>query len=500
MSSLCLCLTAPTFEGAVDQLESNRRYIDMAELRLDLLNPEERIKALDLPAIAGLPLILTIRLPQDGGNWGKNGETDLERIALFQRMLEEGGWEWVDLEYDNPMPKIEAAAHSSGVKIIRSIHDFQGALLNRPVSELSRIIHSIADTGAIAKVAAMCNGSRQLLNLTRTAQAAEDIEDKILLGMGEYGAPSRILADRFGSLWTYASEVDETGRLKSAAPGQLDPKTLSTLYRFQEINAQTALYGVTGNPIAHSQSPVLHNHWLQAAKLNGTYLPILSDDLSALLETCDIWGLKGLSVTVPHKEQALMLAEDVDVAARKIAAANTLLRVEHGWMALNTDAPGFLKPLPEAMNLASMDELKGKKALIIGAGGAAKAAVHALSDAGMELIILNRTGEKARKLAAETSQKWGPLSPQALPLLENGVDLAVQTTTVGMSPKKDEDPIPWWNPAGCSLVYDMIYEPEETVFLARARKERVKTMNGSGMLEAQARLQFELFTGMKVVD
>ncbi len=497
MSSLCLCLTSSRFEDAIAQLERYRRYIDMAEMRLDLLNPEERYKALKLPQIAGIPLILTIRLPQDGGKWGEFGESEEERVLLYKRMLESGGWTFVDLEDNRLMADTQAAALSSGARIIRSIHDFQGTFLNLPVAEISGQIRRIADKGFIPKIAARCTGSRQLLTLARTAIAAESVKDKVLLGMDDFGMPSRILAQRFGSLWTYSSAVGGPGEPVSAAPGQLDPETLTNLYRFHEIDDSSALYGVTGNPISHSLSPVLHNRWLQDSGLNGTYIPIRSDDMAALLETCDIWGLKGLSVTVPHKEKALSLCDYADGSARSIGAANTLLRSGDGWRARNTDAGGFLKPLPGAMNLGSIEELKGKKALIIGAGGAARAAVYALRKVGMNLVILNRTVEKARRLAEETKQQWGALSPDSLSLLEGGVDLAVQTTNVGMYPDSSSDPIPWWNPRGCSLVYDMVYKPEETVLLARSRAEGIKTMNGSGMLEAQARLQFELYTGQK---
>ncbi len=465
----------------------------MAEMRLDLLEPSERLKAVNLPEIAGIPLILTIRLPEDGGLWGNAGETESERIKLFETMLDSGGWAYIDLEYKRPMDAAVRAALSSDTRIIRSIHDFKGTLLSLPVADLASSIRGIAEEGNIPKIAARCTGSRHLLTLARTALATESVVEKVLLGMEEFGAPSRILAERFGSLWTYASSAN--GPEGAAAPGQLDPETLIKMYRYKDIGKSTALYGVVGNPVSHSLSPSIHNRWLRESGLKGTYLPIKSDDLAALIETCDIWGLTGLSVTVPHKQTALSLCDYSGHLARSIGAANTLLRAGDGWRGRNTDAEGFLKPLPAAMNLRSIEELKGKKALIIGAGGAARAAVYALTDVGMHLVILNRTTDKARHLAEEAGQKWGALTEESLPLLADGVDLAVQTTTVGMFPNTDADPIPWWKPGNCSLVYDMIYKPAETLFLARARKSGVRIMNGAGMLEAQARLQFELFTG-----
>jgi len=396
------------------------------------------------------------------------------------------------------MDRAASAAGASDTRIIRSIHDFTGNLLNFSVADLAEKIRRLGDGGSIPKIAAKCTGSRQLLTLARTAVAVEEVGEKVLLGMEEYGIPSRILADRFGSLWTYASAAGGSDSPAAAAPGQLDPEVLSNLYKFRTIDASTAIYGVTGNPIAHSRSPEIHNRWLKEAGVNAAYIPIRSDDIAALMESCDILGIQGLSVTVPHKERALALCDYAGTTARSIGAVNTLLRAGDGWRGRNTDADGFLRSLLPAMYLGSVEELKGKKALIIGAGGAARAAVHALSKAGMELVILNRTVEKARRLAEENQQQWGPLSEESRYLLDGGVDLAVQTTTAGMSPHSGIDPIPWWNPRGCSLVFDMIYEPEETVLLARARASGVNTLNGSGMLEAQARIQFELFTGKKV--
>jgi 3-dehydroquinate dehydratase/shikimate dehydrogenase len=495
VSSLCLCLTESSYEGSLSQLNRYRPYIGMVEMRLDLLDPTERIKAADLPFTAGMPTILTIRLPDDGGNWGKKGETEDEREELLITLLRTGQWTYVDLEYNRLMEKVAVAANDAGTRVIRSRHDFKGTMLDLPVSELAGIVRGMGEDGSIPKLAVCCTGSRQLLTLARTALATESQESKVLLGMGEFGTPSRILAERLGSAWTYTSANGRGKDAPLAAPGQLDPASLQNLYRYSKINQSTPLYAIAGDPISHSQSPRLHNNWLQSAELEGTYLPIRVDDIAAFVETCDIWGIRGLSVTVPHKEKALALCDYSGHLARRIGAANTLLRAGDGWRARNTDAEGFVRPLPDAMELNSLDDLKGKRALIIGAGGAARAAVYALTDAGMNLIILNRTEEKARRLAEETGNQWGVLSEKSLPLLADGVDLAVQTTSVGMHPDVKSDPAPWWNPENCTLVYDMIYDPVETVFLSRARSAGVNTMNGSGMLEGQARLQFELFTG-----
>jgi 3-dehydroquinate dehydratase/shikimate dehydrogenase len=292
-----------------------------------------------------------------------------------------------------------------------------------------------------------------------------------------------------GSEWTYASPSDGT----AAAPGQLDPALLEQRYRFSEIGADTPLYGVTGNPLSHTRSPEIHNQWLQAAGLPGTYLAFRADDLAPLLEVADMWGVTGLSVTVPHKHRALELAEYSDVSARSIGAANTLHRGGDGWRGRNTDAAGFLEPLEKIFPHGS---LAGTGVTVIGAGGAARAAVHALAVAGARMVILNRTVSKARELAATVGAEAAPLAPESASKVRGRSTLVVQTTVVGMKGRENEDPAPWLDLSDTQLVYDMVYEPAETVLLKRARIAGCATINGEGMLRAQAAEQFRIFTGI----
>ena len=501
MRGICLCLTAANPKDSLGSISRCASEVSMAEWRVDMVSPGMRGRV--GTAAAGrsprLPLVLTVRLQADGGRWGAEGETEEQREELLVSLLESGEWNWVDLEHDRPMAAAAAAAKSRGAHIIRSLHDFEGTLLDRPVSELAALVRSMAEDGAVPKIAARCRGSRQLLTLARLSIAAAEVKDKILLGMGEYGAPSRILSERFGSLWTYSLPGRPGGDEPAAAPGQLDTDVLKKLYRVDEITADTPLYAVAGNPAAHSRSPEIHNRWLQSAGLPGTYLPMRTDDAGALLEICDILGITGLSVTVPHKRRVMELCDYAGEAASRIGAANTLVRGGDGWRARNTDAAGFLADLRDALAAANASSgsdggLEGRRVLIIGAGGAARAAAHALRDAGARLIILNRSVEKARGLASEAGGFAGHLNPQSLNLLDD-VHIAVQTTSVGMHPNEEADPVPWWDFQGCFLAYDMIYEPACTLFLKRAAAAGVHTRGGAGMLEAQAALQFEIFTG-----
>lgn len=490
-SAICLILNAPDIEGAALQVREHLQYINLAELRVDCLRPSERARAAELSERVNIPLVLTIRLAEDGGNWGRSGERETERIRLFLRLLDSAAWSFVDLEGSRPLPEVRRAAEAAGVGIIRSAHDFSHGLLSGPALALTKLISSLGAEGSIPKIAANCASSAALLNLARASFAAEIPDKKILIAMGEYGGPSRILSQRLGSLWTYASPVEPR---KTGGLGQIQPKTLEEVYRFRRIDSSTPLFAVAGNPIVHSKSPIIHNQWLQNLGVKGTYIPIRTDNLAATLETCDIWGISGLSVTTPHKETALSLADSASGLSRKIGSANTLIRLPGGWRAENTDAEGFLQSLEEA--ISPEVELSHKRALIIGAGGSARAAAHSLHNSGMSLIILNRSIAKARSLAEEFGAEWGPLDKKALSKLSSGVFLAVQTTSLGMPPNEKINPIPWWDPAGCSLAYDVVYGADETPFLKRARAAGCKTIGGLAMLKAQARLQFRLFTGL----
>ncbi|PIE05096.1 MAG: hypothetical protein CSA76_00810 [Spirochaetales bacterium] len=500
MSRVCLCLTAPTLQENLEQLEKMRGCVDMAELRVDMLRASERYGAAGFPAKSPLPLILTVRLAEDGGRWGIKrgsgfGETETEREKLFIHILESGGWAYADLEANLPLAGAAASAEKRGTRIIRSIHNFQGDWAGRSVNGWAEELHGMAAGGVIPKLALHCRGSRDVKKLAELAGLCRDVPEKVLLGMGEYGIPTRILAERMGSLWTYAAAPggNGAGEQRAAAPGQLDAVLLNKLYQFSSIAEETPLYGILGNPVAHSRSPQIHNAWLREQNLPGTYLPLRADNFQAALETCRLWGFRGLSVTVPHKEKALSFSASSSGLARRIGAANTLLREGNGWRAENTDAPGFLGALAEALALEDGAGLAGMRALVIGAGGAARAAVHALNEAGVNLVILNRTAEKAAQLAGEVNALWGGLGQESAALLEKGIDLAVQTTPAGMAPLEHVNPLPWWNFAGCRLAFDMIYTPAETLFLSQARKHGIKTANGLGMLERQARLQFNLF-------
>jgi 3-dehydroquinate dehydratase/shikimate dehydrogenase len=338
------------------------------------------------------------------------------------------------------------------------------------------------------KVAAPISGTADALAFVRAAEELAGIEEKILLGEGEAGLFTRILYRRFGSLWTYAVAGGTTADAEDrAAPETPALRELAEVYRASEIDRETKLLGIIGNPVAHSRSPLIHNGWLRDAGLNAVYLPFLVDDPGAFFRLAEALPVDGFSVTVPHKQAVISELDELDPAVRKIGACNTVYRGPMGWHGTNTDYEGFLSPLRDLLERGAI-----RRCLVVGAGGAARTAAHALNDRGVEVSVCNRTVEKAVRLAAETGGTG--MSPEEAP--EAGpYDLIVQTTSVGMEPHPEEDPLPSYRFSGAETVYDVIYTPEVTRIMQRARRMGCTTIGGAEMLRTQAEAQFRIFTG-----
>jgi 3-dehydroquinate dehydratase/shikimate dehydrogenase len=503
-----LCLTAETLERDAALLERERSRVDLAELRADFLAPGELTHLARFPALVGLPVILTVRRTAEGGRW-RGAETDRHR--LLREALAGGsggaptgaaggaaGFAFLELEHDLDDPSLERAARARGCRLIRSWHDLRGvpADLAARLRRLARV-ESAPGSGLadLPKAAVWVRGSRDQLRLAEAFRELRGVQ-KILLGLGEFGSFSRILAGLLGSWLTYCPAEEEG---EPEAQGLPDPRALVELYRFRRIGVDTAVYGVVGNPIAHSLSPHLHNPGFAALGLDAVYVPFRADDLALFLRAAEALGVRGLSVTVPFKEQALRLAQTAGDEALAVGAANTLLAAgATAWRAANTDLYGFLVPLQrEAPELLQ----PGTPAVVLGAGGAARAVVQALRQRGLRVLVLNRTPARARALARRFGTAWGGLGlrdADAFARLGADPALIVQATTVGLDGAGD--PLPEYAFRGGELVYDLVYGPAPTPFLSRARAAGCRTISGLAMLRAQAAAQFLLFTGRELPE
>lgn len=480
-SRICLSLTAPTLQEDLRLIDSRRPFIDMVEVRADFLESGELAHLPSFPKRAGLPSIITIRRRRDGGLWSAS---EPQRRGLLARAVS-GGYAYVDLEEDLEDPALADAAKKAGGRVIRSCHDARGM----PDRLAERLRDLGRRPGEIPKLAVTPQTVGDLPLLADACQRFAGRE-KVLFAMGEFGLFSRILATRLGSHLTYCC-VAGTGQ---GSPGCLDPRVLVELYRFRKQDRQTFVCGVIGNPIAHSRSPEFHNRGYEALGLNGVYLPFLVDDVPAFFRLASMLGLRGISVTIPHKRAVLPHLDERDETLARIGACNTVVRrSDGGWYGTNTDVRGFLTPLEEQAPELLRPETG---ATVIGAGGAARSVVYALCGRGIRPLVLNRTLEKARVLAEAFQCEWAGVDEEGLSGMQRHAELIVQATRVGMEPDAEADPLPDYRFSGSEVVYDLVYQPLETVFLRRARAAGCRVISGLSMLFSQGAAQFKLYTGL----
>lgn len=482
-----LTLTARSGAENLELIDAYRRWIEGVEIRLDILAegedaPESAARLLREEAEGrGLTTILTCRRKEDGGRWEGNEE---ERTALLFRALS-SGCSYADIEEDPPVSgsaegRIAARARELGTRLIGSIHRFDGIPEKWPEK-----VKRIAERGRIPKLACTPPDFSSAAEVYRRSRDPELPRERILLLMGPYGLFSRILYRRFGSLVTFLSEPS-----RKALPWHLDPEQLSRLYRAHEIDESSPLYGVIGNPVHHSRSPELHNGWLIAAGIPGSYLPFQVDAPDAFFRFAREAGVHGFSVTLPLKQAVLPLLDARSEEVERIGACNTVVRERGGWKGYNTDFYGFLAPLEPMLAGRHLS-----RALVVGAGGVARTVTAALTARGLQWVCVNRTPDKARLLAEEQEGEWRSREDAEA---AGPYDLVVQTTSAGMEPRVNEDPLPHYRFTGRETVYELIYAPERTAFLERARTAGCTVLGGMRMLRAQAEEQFRLFTGRPV--
>jgi len=258
------------------------------------------------------------------------------------------------------------------------------------------------------------------------------------------------------------------------------------------IDADTKLIALIGDPVAHSVSPAMQNAAFRALGLNYAYLAfqVSAKDLGGAIAGVRGLGLRGANITIPHKTAVLPLLDQIDEQARRIGAVNTIVNEDSRLTGHNTDAPGFLTALRRGGF-----ESRGEKAVVLGAGGAARAIVFALRDAGASVAIINRTHGAAEALAKETGSLAFPMIESCLKEAIDGSSLIVNATSIGMSPDNDSTPLPAQLLRAGMTVFDSVYRPRRTRLLRDADAAGCRTIGGLEMLVEQGALAFELWTG-----
>lgn len=488
---ICMTLTGKTLKEDAELARKYAKKIDLVELRVDCLNEDEQLSVRNFPSMVEQPVILTIRRDVDGGKFigSEFSRTTLFGSALaFANQDHSRNFAYVDFEEDYHVPGIEDAAHAFGVRIIRSFHS-----MTEPVTNLCERARAMMKTGLeIPKIAFMPKSLADVTNMFREGESMT--EDHIFVAMGELGFPSRILSAKANSYLTFVSP--EETLVNTTGIGHVTPNTVNDLYRFHNINEETSVYGIIGWPLKKTSSPEIHNQGYIGHGMNAVYVPVRAPNVPEALGFCEQVGIKGLSVTIPHKEDVMFYLSEISPEAKTIGAVNTIVKKDGDWIGTNTDAYGFQRSLEEFLEKT---KIKRQKVAIIGAGGAAKAIAYVVKKMGAKACVFNRTLSTAKELADKYGFEYAELSPSTRYKLQEYSSLIIQTTSVGMNSEgnssPENDPIYYYDFKGNEIVYDIIYTPAVTPVMKRAAQAGCRTCNGLKMLQYQGYMQFKIFTG-----
>jgi adenylyltransferase/sulfurtransferase len=443
---------------------------DAIEMRIDGVPRPDLSRLRDAGRSLGKPVILTCRYPGQGGSFP--GSED-ERLSILAKAVELG-FDYVDFE----IAQLSYAPPRGTGLLILSHHDFEG-LPRDPERLIDRALALGAD---VVKMAARVSSLAESLRLSELGDRVRK-EGKLYAGvpLGPSGTSGRILARRLGSALAYAPVRGGS----VTGPGQLPLDELVELYRFPSLGNATEIYGIVGARANGSLSPRMHNRFFDRLGRDAVYVPFEEEDLESFVGAARRLGVRGLSVTIPFKETILPYLDELDPAARSIGAVNTVFAEGGRWKGYNTDREGVLEPLEPF-------DLRGRRAIVVGAGGAARAAVHALMSREASVTVLARSEPAASGVARSLGCESGPLSR----LADESWDLLVNATPVGSAGNPDA-PFAVADPREGSVVLDMVTSPEETPLLRWAAQRGASTISGLEMLAAQGAHQALLWTGTK---
>jgi 3-dehydroquinate dehydratase / shikimate dehydrogenase len=504
MTYITVPIAANNIEQAQQQIDNAvKAGAEMLELRTDYLEGLNtglvaQLKGIAKEAFRGkkIPVIVTCRDKRQGG------VIDYPEKLRIEVLVEavKAGVDYIDLEYENYLShanqeKIRLALSQNGrARLILSTHNFDTKPAN--IGKLFRSITNIG-LGAIPKIVYTANHINDCFEAFDLLHQTSG--DRIVFCMGQAGLVSRIIAKKLGSFMTFAS-IDPQ---YETAPGQPTIEQLKNLYRFDDIDPATELYGIIADPVGHSLSPAIHNACFAANKMNRLYLPLnvqgQQQDFNTFLKNIIMrkWlHFRGFSVTIPHKQNALNFVRQskdyIEPLAEKIGAVNTIIIHQDGRLkAYNTDYSAAIEAITDGMKITKAG-LKQMPVAVIGAGGVARAIIAGLSDAGAQIRIYNRTFEKARSLAEQFNCEFSRMDD----LPNVNAKLLINCTSVGMYPDTESTNVLKECLTSSMAVFETIYNPIETKLLRDAGEMKVLCIDGLTMFVNQAMAQFRLFTGV----
>jgi 3-dehydroquinate dehydratase / shikimate dehydrogenase len=473
---VCVAVTGSDPSQMVEKAEALVRDNEFLEFRLDYLARPALAMAKIRQFTEYHPHVAVVATCRRVASGGKFKGTIASQLDILGKAAA-AGCQLIDLELQTGVrvkpQQLQRLRNSAA--LILSYHDF------RATKHLERTLEKMVAVPAdFYKIVATATTLYDNVVMMKFIEKNSDKHSLVGLCMGEQGIISRVLGLRAGSIFTFAavSEGEKT------APGQVTAQELRSIYRIEQVDAATRVYGVAGDPVSHSLSPAIMNAALRRETVNGVYLALHAKSLKDLLACVRDIPIHGLSVTMPYKEAILRHLDNTDPYTSKVGACNTIVRAQDGKLyGFNTDTVGIVRPLQQRL------ELENAKILVLGAGGAARAAVFGLKERGAEVYILNRTRGPAQKLARSARAR----TIKRADLKKLSFDVIVNATPVGMgntreSPLKQDE-------IKALYVFEMIYDPPETRLMKLAKAAGVQVIPGIEMFVQQAARQFEIWTG-----
>jgi 3-dehydroquinate dehydratase/shikimate dehydrogenase len=483
VGKLCVAIQAASPTELIERAQAALADSKFLEFRLDLC-PKPALalpKVKEFLALHGdVTAIATCRRKAFGGGFAGSLKAELD--VLLQAA--QSGCQIADLEVESAeeakaaqLTQFRDELRAAGAALLVSTHDFTRT---KDLEQVARRIEAFRPD--FVKVVATAQSLADNLAVLKLIEEHSLSGHIIGIAMGEEGLTSRVLGVRAGAEFTFAASSSGA----ETAPGQVTARTLRDLYRIEQLDRATRIFGVAGNPITHSLSPLVQNTAFHRENVNAVFLPLKTRTISDLLALVRGLPLTGVAVTMPFKLEVLPHLDRMDPLTARIGACNTLRILADGKIVgFNTDVTGIIRPLEKRLTL------KGARIAVLGAGGAARAAVFGLVDQGAEVFIVNRTHEHAVKLAKESGAK----ALKREQFVKDRFDALINSTPCGMAGNKQSMPIKE-NELNAGLVFDMVYNPLETPLLKLAKERGIPVISGLEMFVQQGARQFEIWTGI----
>jgi 3-dehydroquinate dehydratase/shikimate dehydrogenase len=476
LPKVCVAVIGSDPSDLVEKAESLVRDNTFLEFRLDYLArpavalPKIKQFTQDHPHVV---VVATCRREANGGRFRGSVASQLGVLAKAAA----AGCQLLDVELQSAVrsKREQLERLRSRAALILSYHDF------RATKKLAETLAKMAPFPAdYYKIVGTATALYDNVVMMKFLEKESDRHSLVGLCMGEQGIISRALAVRAGSAFTFAAVTPE----EKTAPGQITAQELRSTYRIEQMDAATRVYGVAGDPVAHSLSPTIMNAALRRENVNAVYVALHAKTLKDLLACVRDIPIHGLSITMPYKESILRHLDNTDSHTTKIGACNTVVRAQDGNLyGFNTDTAGVVRPLERRI------PLEHAKVLVLGAGGAARAAVFGLKERGADVFILNRSAGPAQKLARQARAR----AIKRADLKKQAFDVIINATPVGMDQSR-ESPLTQ-EEIKAQFVFDMVYDPAETRLMKLAKEQGAETIPGVEMFVHQAARQFEIWTG-----